>query len=270
MPPTAAGAADRLPQALFQAGARVQASLQLGPMSARAFAPGRVQPWHSARAYHLCTCPPLYAYGARVWPARPLAAHRILPATPCCAMPAGRHWVPRWLQVWLTRHKRCTTGHCCITGKPQSTACSALPLAGCRHAALRCGATTAMLCTPCSTASQPRTKPPRPAAHAPARRRLLQQGVGAAQSVVDVPRPAVTSFADAQSAETQASRGSGVAALARAAPCSCCDSACLRPFCESFWHLASLPVCALTVPAGSMQRCTGLPKSLLPVPPPYL
>ncbi|EFN57601.1 hypothetical protein CHLNCDRAFT_30507, partial [Chlorella variabilis] len=33
--------------------------------------------------------------------------------------------------------------------------------------------------------------------------RLLQHSVGAAQQVVDVPRPAVTSFADAQSAETQ-------------------------------------------------------------------
>lgn len=33
--------------------------------------------------------------------------------------------------------------------------------------------------------------------------RLLQQGVGAAQSVVDVHRPAVTSFADTQSAEMQ-------------------------------------------------------------------
>lgn len=34
--------------------------------------------------------------------------------------------------------------------------------------------------------------------------RLLQQGVGAAQNVVDVARPALTAFADAQSAETQA------------------------------------------------------------------
>jgi hypothetical protein len=33
--------------------------------------------------------------------------------------------------------------------------------------------------------------------------RLLQHSVGAAQSVVDVQRPAVTSFADAQSAEIQ-------------------------------------------------------------------
>ena len=33
--------------------------------------------------------------------------------------------------------------------------------------------------------------------------RLLHHSVGAAQSVVDVRRPAVTSFADAQSAETQ-------------------------------------------------------------------
>lgn len=34
--------------------------------------------------------------------------------------------------------------------------------------------------------------------------RLLQQGVGAAQSVVEVARPVLTAFADPQSAETQA------------------------------------------------------------------
>jgi hypothetical protein len=33
--------------------------------------------------------------------------------------------------------------------------------------------------------------------------RLLHHSVGAAQSIVDVQRPVVTSFADAQSAETQ-------------------------------------------------------------------
>ena len=63
------------------------------------------------------------------------------PAPPCLAS-AGRRWAQHWLPVWPTQRKRCTIGRCCTTGKPESTACSAVhPGAGCTPAVLCCWAT---------------------------------------------------------------------------------------------------------------------------------